>query len=107
MDRVLSYPLTARIRKTLRVDETPEVITIRNFRDWSKFQAEHMDKPQIAVIACANLGNVSIEAGRSPGFMIGNGIVWFTRYVGTPQVKVSAINLYPVDPEGLVKSCLP
>jgi hypothetical protein len=107
MDSVLDYPITARVRKTLNVDEVPEVITIRNFRDWTKFQQEHMDKNQVAMIACANLGNVSVEGGRSPGFMIGNGLVWFTRYVGSQQVKVSAINLYPVDTEAVVKACVP
>jgi len=107
MDSVLSYPLTARISKTLDLDEKPEVVTIRSFREWAKFQEERMDKNQIAMVACANLGNVSIQAGRSPGFMIGNGMVWFSRYVGSPQVKVSAINLFPVDTEAFVKACIP
>jgi len=107
MDSVLSYPLTARITKTLNVDENPAVVTIRSFREWSKFQEEHMDKNQIAVVACANLGNVSIQAGRPPGFMIGNGMVWFSRYVGSPQVKVSSINLFPVDSEAFIKACIP
>ncbi|MFI5247681.1 MAG: hypothetical protein ACHQWV_03915 [Nitrospirales bacterium] len=107
MDSVLSYPLTARITKTLEVDEKPEVITIRDFREWSKFQEERMGKNQIAMVACANLGNVSIETGRSPGFMIGKGLVWFSRYVGSPRVKVSSINLFPVDTEAVVKACIP
>jgi hypothetical protein len=89
------------------IDEKPEVVTIRSFREWAKFQEERMDKNQIAMVACANLGNVSIQAGRSPGFMIGNGMVWFSRYVGSPQVKVSAINLFPVDTEAFVKACIP
>jgi hypothetical protein len=107
MDSVLAYPLTARISKTLEIDEKPEVVTIRSFRDWSKFQEERMDKNQVAMVACANLGNVSIESGRSPGFMIGTGLVWFSRYVGSPRVKVSAINLFPVDTEAFVKACIP
>ena len=107
MDGVLNYPLTVRISKTLEIDEKPEVLTIRNFREWSKLQEERMDKAQIAMIACANLSNVSIEGGRSPGFMIGNGMVWFSRCVGSPRVKVSSINLFPVGTEMFVKACIP
>lgn len=107
LDTVLRYPLTVRIRKTLTVAEKPKVVTVHNSQEWSTLQSEEMNKLQIAVIACSWLGNVTVSAGRSPGFFIGDGMVWFQRGAGSAKVWVTSINLMPLTAEMLTSSCAP
>ena len=107
LDVVLRYPLTVRISKTLDVAEKPKVVIVHNFEEWSDLQSKEMNKIEIALIACSWLGNVTVGAGRSPGFFIGDGLVWFQRSSGSSKVQVTSINLMPLTSEMLVRSCAP
>ncbi len=107
LNAVLQYPVTVRISKTLGV-EKPEVVIIHNADEWSKLQKEQMTKVQIGVIACSWLGNVTVTAGySSPGFFIGDGLVWFQRHGDGARVWVTSVNLSPLTPEMLAGSCAP
>lgn len=108
IDAVLQYPLTVRISKTLEAAEKPKVVSVHNFQEWSMLQKQEMTKIQIAAIACSWLGNVTVSAGgRSPGFFIGDGMAWFQRSPGRARVKVTSLNLMPLAPEMLTRSCNP
>ncbi len=105
LDKALQYPLTVRIYKTLAV-EKPEVIIVHNSEEWSTLRRERMTDVQIEVIACSWLGNVDVTAGyTSPGFSIGDGLVWFQRIRGSANVKVTSLNLMPLTPEMVATSC--
>lgn len=107
LDAVLQYPVTVRINKTLGV-EKPEVVMIHNAEEWATLQKERMTKVQIGVIACSWLGNVTVTAGySSPGFFIGDGLVWFQRHGDGARVWVTSVNLVPLTPEMLASSCAP
>jgi hypothetical protein len=107
LNAVLQYPVTVRISKTLGV-EKPEVVIIHNADEWAALQKERMTKIQIGVIACSWLGNVTVTAGySSPGFFIGDGLVWFQRHGDGARVWVTSVNLSPLTPEMLVSSCAP
>ncbi len=107
LDAVLQYPVTVRINKTLGV-EKPEVVIIHNAEEWSTLQKERMTKVQIGVIACSWLGNVTVTAGySSPGFFIGDGLVWFQRHGDGARVWVTSVNLVPLTPAMLASSCAP
>jgi hypothetical protein len=105
LDAVLQYPVTVRISKTLEV-EKPEVVIVHNADEWATLQKERMSDVQIGVIACSWLGTVTVTAGySSPGFSIGDGLVWFQRIHGSAKVKVTSLNLMPLTPEMLARSC--
>lgn len=107
LDSVLQYPVTVRINKTLGV-EKPEVVIIHNGEEWASLQKDRMTDIQIGVIACSWLGNVTVTAGyKSPGFYIGEGLVWFQRHGDGARVWVTSVNLMPLTPEMLAKSCAP
>jgi hypothetical protein len=107
LNAVLQYPVTVRISKTLGV-EKPEVVIIHNADEWAALQKERMTKIQIGVIACSWLGNVTVTAGySSPGFFIGDGLVWFQRHGDGARVWVTSVNLEPLTPEMLASSCAP
>lgn len=107
LDSVLQYPVTVRINKTLGV-EKPEVVIIHNAEEWASLQKDRVTDIQIGVIACSWLGNVTVTAGyKSPGFYIGEGLVWFQRHGDGARVWVTSVNLMPLTPEMLAKSCAP
>jgi hypothetical protein len=107
LDAVLQYPVTVRINKTLGV-EKPEVVMVHNADEWSTLQKERMTKVQIGMIACSWLGNVTVKAGyTSPGFFIGDGLIWFQRHGDGARVWVTSVNLAPLTPEMLASSCAP
>jgi len=107
LDAVLQYPVTVRINKTLGV-EKPEVLTIHNAEEWTSLQKDRMTEIQVGVIACSWLGNVTVTAGyQSPGFYLGDGLVWFQRHGDGARVWVTSVNLMPLTPEMLAKSCAP
>ena len=107
LDAVLQYPVTVRINKTLRI-EKPEVVTIHNAEEWASLQKNSMTDIQIEAIACSWLGNVTVISGySSPGFYIGGGLVWFQRHGDGARVWVTSVNLMPLTPEMLAKSCAP
>jgi hypothetical protein len=94
-----------RIFKTLAV-EKPEVVIVHNAEEWSTLQREQITAAQIEAIACSWLGNVDVTAGyNSPGFSIGGGLVWFQRIRGNATVKATSLNLMPLTPEMVAKSC--
>jgi hypothetical protein len=96
-----------RINKTLGV-EKPEVLTIHNAEEWTSLQKDRMTEIQVGVIACSWLGNVTVTAGyQSPGFYLGDGLVWFQRHGDGARVWVTSVNLMPLTPEMLAKSCAP
>lgn len=107
LDSVLHYPLPVRISTTLDATETPRLVTIHNFQEWSKLQREDLTKAQTAAIACSWLGGVTVANGRSPGFFIGDGMVWFQSFVGSPKVWVTSVNLTPLTTEVLPRTCGP
>jgi hypothetical protein len=107
LDTALEYPLTVRINKTLAI-EKPELVIVHNATEWFALQKDRMTDIQIEVIACSWLGNVTVKAGNeSPGFFIGGGLVWFQRHRDTARVRVTAVNLMPLTPEMLARSCAP
>jgi len=107
LDAALQYPVTVRINKTLEV-EKPEVVIIHSAEEWFSLQKERMTDIQIAAIACSWLGNVTVKAGYiSPGFNIGEGLVWFQRHGDSARIWVTAVNLMPLTPEMLSRSCAP
>lgn len=107
LDSVLQYPVTVRINKTLGV-EKPDVVIIHNAEEWASLQKDRMTDIQIGVIACSWLGNVTVTAGyKSPGFYIGEGLVWFQRHGDGSRVWVTSVNLMPLTPDMLAKSCAP
>lgn len=107
LDSVLRYPVTVRISKTLGVEKS-EVVIIHNADEWATLQKERMTKIQIGVIACSWLGNVTVTAGySSPGFFIGDGLVWFQRHGGSARVWITSVNLSPITPRMLASSCAP
>ncbi len=107
LDAVLQYPVTVRINKTLGV-EKPEVVIIHSAKEWFSLQKYRMTDIQVGVIACSWLGNVTVTAGyQSPGFYIGDGLVWFQRHRDGARVWVTSVNLMPLTSEMLTKSCVP
>lgn len=107
LDAVLQYPVTVRINQTLGT-EKPDVVIIHNADEWVSLQKDRMNEIQIGVIACSWLGNVTVSAGyKSPGFYIGEGLVWFQRHGDGARVWVKSVNLMPLTAEMLAKSCTP
>jgi hypothetical protein len=107
LDAALEYPVAVRINKTLEI-EKPEVVVVRNATEWVALQKNKMNDIQIQAIACSWLGNVTVKAGyESPGFYIGGGLVWFQRHGDGARVRVTAVNLMPLTPAMLAKSCAP
>lgn len=105
LDKALQYPLTVRIFKTLAV-EKPKVVIVHNAEEWLKLQRNRMTTPQIEAIACSWLGNVDVKAGHnSPGFSIGDGLVWFQRIRSGAIVKVTSLNLMPLTSKMVAESC--
>jgi hypothetical protein len=104
---VVRFPIDARVSNSLEFNAKVATIRIRNAAEWIAFQNKYLTKTQTALVACSYLGNVTVESGgRTPGVMIGLGTFWFQSFVGSWSVKLTAVNLDPVSPETLAKSCV-
>jgi hypothetical protein len=99
------FPLSASVQKTREVTEGPKSVTIRTFAEWDVFKKSNFTKLKIAQIACASLHTVEIVKSRSYGFMIGSGMVWFQALTNVPGVRVTAVNLVPVERDIILESC--
>ena len=104
--KAVRFPLRVTVQSTRDITETPRESRIRNFEEWLSFKRRYLSRFHVATIACANLHTVSIVKSRSYGFMIGPGTVWFQLLVGDPGVRVTAINLTPIDETGVTKACV-
>lgn len=94
--RAISFPLDARVFETLELEQ-PTIVHIRNATEWLAFKRRYLNRYHIALAACGNLRNVDVVAGRTYGYMLGNGMFWFQKPVGAHAVKVTAINIRPMD----------
>lgn len=99
------FPLTVSVRKTRDPGEKPRTVRITSFAEWEAFKRAEFTRFQLALVACASLYNVEIVKSRSYGFMIGNGMVWFQALTNVPGVRVTVVNLGPVDRAGLLEAC--
>ena len=100
---VLEFPLRAGLWSSGAL--TPETtIQINNVEEWKKFQP-HVDNVFRALIACTSLHNVSIVKSRSYGVMAGSGRIWFQVSASTPKVKVTSINIIPIEAGQLFDWC--
>jgi hypothetical protein len=104
LDSVLQYPVSVYLWQDHKLERK---IVIHNFQEWSKLQQTEIMKIHLAVIACSWLGNVKIIGGREPGFFISNGTVWFHRFLDSPKVWITEININPIAEKSLVESCAP
>lgn len=107
LDAVLHYPLKVGIYKTLDIaSEKPKLVIVHNSEEWLRLQKAEMTKIQKAVIACSWLGNVTVTAGySSPGFFIGDGLVWFQHHGKGAKVWVTSVSLMPLTSQMLASSC--
>jgi hypothetical protein len=101
----VQFPLVASVRKTRNVAEAPRSVRIGNFTEWDAFKRANFTKLQVAEVACASLYNVEIVKSRSYGFMTGSGMIWFQALTNVPGVRVTAVNLVPVDRDSFLESC--
>ncbi len=99
------FPLRATIQADLEVTEAPRRLRIRSFEDWLSFKRRYLSRFHLAMIACASLHTVKIVKSRSYGFMIGPGLFWFQSPVGDASVRVTAINLVPMDEASVLRAC--
>jgi hypothetical protein len=104
---VVRFPIQARVSDSTATNAALTRITIRNAPEWFTFQEKHFSSTHTALVACAYLGNATITGGRSPGVMIGLGAFWFQSFVGSWTVKMTSVNLFPIDATMLAKSCTP
>lgn len=107
INTVVRFPIQAGVSDSLGTAARSARITIRNASEWFAFQEKYFSKTQTALVACTYMGNVTSVGGRSQGVMIGFGAFWFQSYVGSWTVKLTAVNLFPVDATMLAKSCTP
>jgi hypothetical protein len=104
---VARFPINVRVGHSMKINPKTTKIRVRNASEWFAFQKKYFSKTQTALVACAYLGDVTLAGGRSPGVMIGLGEFWFQSFVGSWRVKLTAVNLLPVDATVLAKSCTP
>ena len=104
---VIRFPVSAHVSKSLGVDAKTTTVTIHNVNEWFAFQEKYFSKAHTALVACAFLGNVTPMGGRSPGVMIGLGAFWFQSFVGSWKVRLTAVNLFPINADMVAKSCTP
>lgn len=101
------FPINARVSNSLEFNAKTTIVRIRNAEEWFAFQNKYFTETQTALVACSYLGNVTVEGGgRTPGVMMGLGTFWFQSFAGSWSVKLTAVNLDPVSPEILAKSCM-
>ncbi|MGH9605604.1 MAG: hypothetical protein ACRD3N_07880 [Terracidiphilus sp.] len=104
---VVDFPIKAYVSSSLEVPARVRTITIRNVSEWYSFQDRYFSPIQTALVACSYLGNVTPTGGRSPGVMIGLGAFWFQSFVGSWRVRITAVNIDPINANLLAKSCIP
>jgi hypothetical protein len=104
---VVRFPIRAGVSDSLGTNAPLIRITIRNASEWFAFQEKYFSKTHTALVACSYLENVTPTGGRSPGVMIGLGSFWFQSFVGNWSVKMTSVNLFPVEATMLAKSCTP
>jgi hypothetical protein len=102
---VVRFPLRAGVSESTATNAPMTRMTIRDVAEWFSFQDKYFSKTHAALVACAYLGNMTPTGGRSPGVMIGLGAFWFQSVVGDWTVKMTSVNLFPVDAAMLEKSC--
>lgn len=107
INAVVRFPIQVGVSNTLALSPPPTKITIRNATEWFAFQEKYFSKTHTALVACSYLGNVQSMGGRSPGVMIGLGTFWLQSFVGSWTVRITAVNLFPVDAALLAQSCTP
>ena len=96
LERSIHFPLK------IAIEDRP--VIINNMAEWLKFKANHFDKYERALIACASLENITLFA-RWGGFAIGTGRIWFFNY-GKQGVRVGQINVAPMRAELFESSCV-
>jgi hypothetical protein len=104
--RAVKFPLRVIVDREDSSHRNEAVVrTVKELRD---LQHSHLTDAQRQVISCAWLGNVSLVGGNSfhPGFIIGDGIVFFSTSPGS-GVKVTLVDLMPVSQEMLGRACSP
>jgi hypothetical protein len=107
INAVVRFPLRAGVSGSTETNAPLTRITIRDAAEWLAFQDKYFSNTHTALVACAYLGNVTSTGGRSPGVMIGLGAFWFQSFVGDWTVKMTSVNIFPVDVAMLAKSCTP
>jgi hypothetical protein len=107
INAVVRFPLQAGVTESRESNARPTRITIRDAAEWFAFQDKYFKNTHLALVACAYLGNVTSVGGRSPGVMIGLGAFWFQSFVGEWTVRMTSVNIFPVDSTELAKSCTP
>jgi len=103
---VVRFPIDAHVSSSLGPNAKTTTVKIRNASEWFAFQKKYFTNAHLAVVACSYLDNVTPMGGRTPGVMIGLGTFWFQSFVGSWSVKLTAVNLDPMSPEILAKSCI-
>lgn len=101
LERSIHFPLKVTIATS---ESTSREVVINTAKEWLAFKADHLDKHERALIACANLANVSIFRKWS-GFAIGRGRVWFFNSENY-GLKVGQVNVAPMNENLFVSSCV-
>jgi hypothetical protein len=107
INAVVRFPITVHVSQSLELNAKTEDLTIHNSEEWFALQKGRFSKLHLAMVACSYLGNVSAMGGRSPGVMIGDGMFWFQVASGDPKVRLTVVNLYPVNKDSFVDACAP
>lgn len=105
MQKALAYPLRI-VLDDPTTGKTARILTITNYRDWLNIKTKEMTKEQLQVVRCASLGNVTIvgRASFNPGFIIGDGLVFFSAK-SAADIRVTSIHLMEITPEMLKRAC--
>jgi hypothetical protein len=107
INTVMRFPISVRVIYGLEINAKSESLTLHSADEWFKFQKQHFTNEHLAIAACAYLGNAGMAGGQHPGIEIGDGIFWFQNFVGETRVRLTAVNLLPVTPDWVSKSCIP
>jgi hypothetical protein len=74
-------------------------------KNWLVFQKTNFKAEHKALIACSNVLNVDVVTSRSYGFMIGDGLIWFQKFVGDAGPRVTVVNFMPEPDKALLRHC--
>ena len=102
IEQSVRFPLTIRVKEKESVGV--QTLKIATFMEWVVFKANHFDRNERALIACATLGNVRLFR-KWNGFAIGLGRVWFLESSGESH-KVAVINVKPLKHELFKRLCV-
>jgi hypothetical protein len=93
LNRALRYPVTVVLPSSGKEGGEMQV-EIHNAQEWYALQKSALNPDQFQTIASSWLGNITVvgTSGFNPGFIIGNGLVFF-KYIGPDQLAVTHINL--------------